>query len=94
MWRVGASVRAAFVAGESQTSRRSPKVDYRRIPRAPNFRISRLARREQEATPAKEWMTMIALVEGHPNIDALVFYLLMSTILAATLYYFHRRQTE
>ena len=37
---------------------------------------------------------MIALVEGHQNIDALVFYLLMSTILAATLYYFHRRQTE
>jgi hypothetical protein len=38
--------------------------------------------------------TMIALVEGHPNIDALVFYVLTSTILAATLYYFHRRQTE
>lgn len=37
---------------------------------------------------------MIALVEGHPNIDALVLYVLISTILAATLYYFHRRQTE
>jgi len=41
-----------------------------------------------------EWMTMIALVEGHPNIDALIFYVLISSILAATLYYFHRRQTE
>ena len=37
---------------------------------------------------------MIVLVEGHPNIDAIVFYVLMSAILAATLYYFHRRQTE
>ena len=37
---------------------------------------------------------MIALVEGHPNIDALIFYVLISSILAATLYYFHRRQTE
>jgi hypothetical protein len=36
-------------------------------------------------------MTMLALVEGHPNIDAVVFYLLASAILAATLYYFHSR---
>jgi hypothetical protein len=36
-------------------------------------------------------MTMLALVEGHPNIDAVVFYLLASAILAATLYYFHHR---
>jgi len=41
-----------------------------------------------------EWMTMLALVEGHPNIDALVFYALASAILAATLYYFHHRQIE
>lgn len=34
---------------------------------------------------------MLALVEGHPNIDVMVFYLLASTILAATLYYFHSR---
>jgi hypothetical protein len=39
-------------------------------------------------------MTMIALVEGHPNIDAIVLYVLMSAILAATLYFFHTRQTE
>jgi len=36
-------------------------------------------------------MTMLALVEGHPNIDVVVFYLLGSAILAATLYYFHSR---
>jgi hypothetical protein len=39
-------------------------------------------------------MTMLALVEGHPNIDALIFYVLASAILAATLYYFHHRQIE
>ena len=39
----------------------------------------------------EEWMPMLALVEGHPNIDAVVFYLLASAILAATLYYFHTR---
>jgi hypothetical protein len=37
---------------------------------------------------------MISLVEGHPNVDAIVLYLLMSAILAATLYYFNRRRTE
>ena len=36
---------------------------------------------------------MIALVEGHPNIDAIVFYVLASAILAASLYYFHHKQT-
>jgi hypothetical protein len=41
-----------------------------------------------------EWMTMIALVEGHPNIDAIVLYVLTSAILAATLYYFHHRRME
>lgn len=35
---------------------------------------------------------MIALVEGHPNIDVIVFYLLASAILAVMLYRFHRRQ--
>jgi hypothetical protein len=39
-------------------------------------------------------MTMIALVEGHPNIDVMAFYLLASAILAATLYYVHHRQIE
>ncbi len=37
---------------------------------------------------------MIALVEGHPNVDVLVFYVLASAILAATLYFFHTRQME
>jgi hypothetical protein len=36
-------------------------------------------------------MTMLALVEGHPNIDVMVFYVLASAILVATLYYFHTR---
>jgi hypothetical protein len=38
--------------------------------------------------------TMIALVEGHPNIDVMVFYVFASAILAATLYYFHHKQIE
>jgi hypothetical protein len=38
--------------------------------------------------------TVIALVEGHPNIDAMIFYVLASAILAAALYYFHNRQIE
>lgn len=41
-----------------------------------------------------EWMTMLALVEGHPNIDVMIFYVVASAILAATLYYFHHKQTE
>ena len=42
----------------------------------------RLTRREQEATPAMEWNAMIALVEGHPNLDLIVFYALASAALA------------
>jgi hypothetical protein len=34
---------------------------------------------------------MLAMVEAHPNIDAMVFYVVASAILAATLYYFHTR---
>lgn len=35
---------------------------------------------------------MLALVESHPNVDAIIFYLLASVILAGTLYYFHHRK--
>jgi hypothetical protein len=35
---------------------------------------------------------MFALVEGHPNIDVMIFYVLASAILAVTLYHFHRKQ--
>ena len=35
---------------------------------------------------------MFALVEGHPNIDAVVFYVFASSLLAAVMYYFHNRQ--
>jgi hypothetical protein len=41
----------------------------------------------------REW-TMLALMEGHPNIGAVIFYALASAILAATLYYFHNKQIE
>jgi hypothetical protein len=58
------------------------------------FQPSRLTRREQEATPAMEWNAMIALVEGHPNLDLILFYALASAALAAILYYFHHRQVE
>jgi hypothetical protein len=34
------------------------------------------------------------MMEGHPNIDVNLFYLVGTAILAATLYYFHHRQME
>jgi hypothetical protein len=34
---------------------------------------------------------MLALVEGHPNIDVIIFYILASTALAAILYRHHRK---
>jgi hypothetical protein len=37
---------------------------------------------------------MIALVEGHPNLDLIVFYALASAAVAAILYYFHHQQME
>ena len=36
---------------------------------------------------------MLALAEAHPNIDVMVFYLIASALLAATLYRFHRKRT-
>jgi hypothetical protein len=35
---------------------------------------------------------MFALVEGHPNIDVIVFCVFASAILAVTLHHFHQRQ--
>ena len=35
---------------------------------------------------------MLALAEAHPNIDAMVLYLVASVLLAATLYYFNRKR--
>lgn len=35
---------------------------------------------------------MFALVEGHPNIDLMIFYVIASAALAATLYYHHQKQ--
>jgi len=37
---------------------------------------------------------MLALVEAHPNIDAIIFYLIASAALATALYQFHRNRTE
>jgi hypothetical protein len=54
----------------------------------------RLARGEEEATPPEEWIAMLALVEGHPNIDVIIFYILASTILAAILYRHHRKTSR
>jgi hypothetical protein len=34
---------------------------------------------------------MLALVEAHPNIDVMIFYVLATVILVATLYHFHTR---
>lgn len=35
---------------------------------------------------------MLALVEGHPNIDVMIVYALASALLTATLYHYHRKQ--
>jgi hypothetical protein len=70
----------------------SHKVHYRSIKLAAKLKLLRLARGEEEATPTKERMTMFALVEGHPNIDVIIFYVLASAILAVTLYYFHQKR--
>ncbi len=37
---------------------------------------------------------MFALVEGHPNIDVMIFYALASAILAATLYHYHHHHKQ
>jgi hypothetical protein len=37
---------------------------------------------------------MLALVEAHPNIDVMVFYLIACTILVAALYHFHHKRAE
>jgi hypothetical protein len=37
---------------------------------------------------------MFAFVEGHPNIDIMIFYLFASALLAATLYCFHHKKIE
>jgi hypothetical protein len=35
---------------------------------------------------------MFALVEGHPNIDVIIFYVVGSAIFAWMLYRYHRKQ--
>lgn len=37
---------------------------------------------------------MLALVEGHPNIDALIFYAIATAILVTALYRFYHKQME
>ena len=34
---------------------------------------------------------MLALVEGHPNVDVIIFYIFASAILATILYRHHRK---
>ncbi len=34
---------------------------------------------------------MLALIEGHPNIDVIIFYILASAILIVTLYRYHKK---
>jgi hypothetical protein len=37
---------------------------------------------------------MLALVEAHPNIDVMIFYVLASALLVVTLRYFHRKEIQ
>jgi hypothetical protein len=34
---------------------------------------------------------MLALIEGHPNIDVIIFYVIAITVLTVTLYRHHRK---
>ena len=34
---------------------------------------------------------MLALIEGHPNVDVIIFYVLASTMLTLILYRHHRK---
>jgi len=34
---------------------------------------------------------MLALIQGHPNIDVIVFYIVATTLLTMTLYRYHRK---
>jgi hypothetical protein len=46
---------------------------------------------EKEATPSREWIAMLALIEGHPNVDVIIFYILSSALLTFILYRHHRK---
>jgi hypothetical protein len=45
----------------------------------------------KEAVPSREWIAMLALIEGHPNADVIIFYILASATLAWILYRHHRK---
>jgi hypothetical protein len=34
---------------------------------------------------------MLALIEGHPNIDVIIFYIIATAVLTVTLYRHHRK---
>ena len=34
---------------------------------------------------------MLALIEGHPNIEVIIFYILAFAVLTVTLYRYHRK---
>lgn len=34
---------------------------------------------------------MLALIEGHPNVDVIIFYILATAILSLFLYHHHRK---
>jgi hypothetical protein len=40
----------------------------------------------------REWIAMLAFLEGHPNTDVMIFYLVASTVFALLLYRYHRKQ--
>jgi hypothetical protein len=40
----------------------------------------------------REWIAMFALVEGYPNTDIMIFYVVASAIFAFMLYRYHRKQ--
>jgi hypothetical protein len=40
----------------------------------------------------REWIAMFALVEGYPNIDVMILYVVGSAIFAFMLYRYHRKQ--
>jgi hypothetical protein len=76
---------------ESLAGEPSHKVGYRNA--RPQDKLQAEGSPEGNKKPRQSGVGhMFALVEGHPNFDVMIFYVLAAAILAATLYRFNRKQ--
>jgi hypothetical protein len=87
-------IASALYHAATGPSGRPHKVDYRRIRLPARFPLSKAHPRGNKKPHQPGVDAMLALVEAHPNIDVMVFYLIASAILVAALYHFHHKRTE